>query len=94
VLGIVENMSFFICPHCKEKHRIFGTGGGQRLADELGVPLLAEIPFFPAVLSGGDVGEPIVVSEPHTPAAEALFELAGKLSGLLVSDRRAEAAAP
>jgi ATP-binding protein involved in chromosome partitioning len=94
VLGIVENMSFFICPHCKEKHRIFGTGGGQRLADELGVPLLAEVPFFPAVLSGGDVGEPIVVSEPQTPAAQALFELAGKLSGLLASDRRAEAAAP
>ncbi len=95
VLGIVENMSYFICPNCKEKHRIFGTGGGQRLADELGVPLLAEVPFFPGVLSGGDVGEPIVVSEPQTPAARALFDLAGKLSGMLVvPGRRAEAAAP
>jgi ATP-binding protein involved in chromosome partitioning len=83
VLGIVENMSYFICPHCQEKHRIFGVGGGKRLADELGVPLLAEVPFFPAVLSGGDVGEPIVVSEPQTPAAQALFDLAGLLSGLL-----------
>jgi ATP-binding protein involved in chromosome partitioning len=83
VLGVVENMSFFICPHCSEKHRIFGTGGGQRLAEELDVPLLGEIPFFPAVLSGADRGEPIVVSEPDTPAAKALIDLAGRLSGLL-----------
>jgi ATP-binding protein involved in chromosome partitioning len=83
VLGVVENMSYFICPHCEHKHRIFGEGGGQRLADELDVPLLAEVPFFPAVLSGGDRGEPIVVSEPTTPAAQALFDLAGRLSGLL-----------
>ncbi len=83
VLGVVENMSYFICPHCLEKHRIFGTGGGKRLADELDVPLLAEVPFFPAVLEGADRGEPIVVSEPTTPAAQALSDLAGRLSGLL-----------
>jgi ATP-binding protein involved in chromosome partitioning len=82
VLGIVENMSYFVCPHCNEKHRIFGSGGGKRLADELDVPLLAEIPFFAPVLTGGDRGEPIVVSEPQTPAAQALFELAGRLGGL------------
>jgi len=83
VLGIVENMSHFICPHCDEKHRIFGSGGGKRLAEELDVPLLGEIPFFPGVLSGADRGDPIVVSEPATPAAKALLDLAGRLSGLL-----------
>jgi ATP-binding protein involved in chromosome partitioning len=83
VIGIVENMSYFICPNCEAKHRIFGSGGGKRLADELNVPLLGEIPFFPGVLSGGDRGEPIVVSEPETPAAQALFGLAGRLKGLL-----------
>jgi len=83
VLGVVENMSHFICPHCEETHRIFGSGGGKRLAEELDVPLLGEIPFFPAVLSGADRGDPIVVSEPSTPAAKALFDLAGRLSGLL-----------
>ena len=83
VLGIVENMSYFICPHCQNKHRIFGEGGGKNLAEELQVPLLAEVPFFPAVLSGGDRGEPIVVSEPETPAAQAMTELAGKLAGML-----------
>jgi ATP-binding protein involved in chromosome partitioning len=83
VLGIIENMSYFICPNCAEKHRIFGTGGGKRLADELDVPLLGEIPFFRGVLEGADRGEPIVVGEPETPAAQALFELAGRLRGLL-----------
>jgi ATP-binding protein involved in chromosome partitioning len=83
VLGVVENMSYFICPNCNDKHRIFGTGGGARLAEELGVPLLGEIPFFPGVLEGADRGEPIVVSEPETPAAKALAELAGRLGGLL-----------
>jgi ATP-binding protein involved in chromosome partitioning len=83
VLGVIENMSYFICPHCSTKHRIFGSGGGKRLADELDVPLLGEIPFFGGVLEGGDRGEPIVVSEPQTPAAQALFELAARLKGLL-----------
>ena len=83
VLGIVENMSYFICPNCQEKHRIFGSGGGKRLADELGVPLLGEIPFVGGVLERTDRGEPIVVGEPTTPAAQALFELAGRLKGLV-----------
>jgi ATP-binding protein involved in chromosome partitioning len=89
VLGVVENMSHFICSHCDEKHRIFGSGGGKRLAEELDVPLLGEIPFFPAVLSGGDRGDPIVVSEPASPAAKALIDLAGRLSGLLAGSHAA-----
>ena len=83
VIRVVENMSYFICPNCSDKHRLFGKGGGERLAEELEVPLLAEIPFFPGVLSGADRGEPIVLSDPETPAAKALFELAGRVSGLL-----------
>jgi ATP-binding protein involved in chromosome partitioning len=82
VLGVVENMSYFVCPHCSEKHRMFGQGGGKALADELDVPLLGEIPFFAPVLSGGDRGEPIVVSEPESAAAKSLLDLAGRLSGL------------
>jgi ATP-binding protein involved in chromosome partitioning len=83
VLGVVENMSYFICPSCTDRHDIFGVGGGKRLAEELDVPLLGEIPFFPGVLAGGDRGEPIVVSEPESGAAKALVDLAGRLSGLL-----------
>ena len=83
VLGVVENMSYFICSNCENKHRIFGEGGGKNLAEELDVPLLGEIPFFSGVLSGGDRGEPIVVSEPETPAAKSLYDLAGRLTALL-----------
>jgi ATP-binding protein involved in chromosome partitioning len=89
VLGVVENMSYFICPHCDEKHTIFGSGGAKRLAEELDVPLLGQIPFFPAVLSGADRGDPIVVSEPATPAAKAMIDLAGRLSGLLAGSNAA-----
>jgi ATP-binding protein involved in chromosome partitioning len=83
VLGVIENMSYFVCPNCSEQHRIFGAGGGKRLADELDVPLLGEVPFFPAVLSGGDTGEPIVVGAPDSLAAKAIIDLAAKLGGLL-----------
>jgi ATP-binding protein involved in chromosome partitioning len=83
VLGVIENMSYFVCPNCSEQHRIFGAGGGKRLADELEVPLLGEVPFFPAVLSGGDTGEPIVVGAPDSLAAKAIIDLAAKLGGLL-----------
>jgi len=83
VLGIVENMSYFICPHCGDRTAIFGSGGGERLATELGVPLLGEIPLYPAVLAGGDRGEPIVVGEPESPAAKALLEVTGRITALL-----------
>jgi ATP-binding protein involved in chromosome partitioning len=83
VLGIIENMSYFICPHCGDRTAIFGSGGGKRLAEELGVPLLGEIPLDPAVLAGGDRGEPIVIGEPRAPAAKALLELAERLKALV-----------
>jgi ATP-binding protein involved in chromosome partitioning len=85
VLGIVENMSYFECTHCGDRTAIFGTGGGKRLAEELEVPLLGEIPLYPAIIQGGDRGEPIVVAEPDSPAAKALLELAGRVRGLLPS---------
>lgn len=83
VIGVVENMSYFVCSHCAQRHPIFGEGGGSRLAEELGVPLLGQIPFFAGVLNGGDRGEPIVVSDSGSDAATALLDLARRLSGLL-----------
>lgn len=83
VIGVVENMSYFICPHCAQRHYLFGEGGGQRLSEELGVPVLGQIPFFPGVLQSGDRGEPIVISDPNADAAKALLDLARRLSGLL-----------
>ena len=71
-IGVIENMSWFVCPHCGERERIFGEGGGQEAADTLGVPLLAQVPLVPDVRHGGDVGAPIVVTDPDSPAGEAL----------------------
>jgi ATP-binding protein involved in chromosome partitioning len=76
VLGIVENMSYFICRHCGEREEIFGHGGGRKTAEMLGVPFLGEVPIDPKVVVGGDTGEPIVVADPSAPAAMALKEVA------------------
>jgi ATP-binding protein involved in chromosome partitioning len=75
-LGVIENMSWFICPHCGERETIFGEGGGREAAETLGVPLMAQIPLVPDLRAGGDVGVPIVVSDPDSPAAVALTEAA------------------
>ena len=76
VLGIVENMSYFICRHCGEREEIFGHGGGRKTAGMLGVPFLGEIPLDPSVVIGGDSGEPIVVSEPKSVVTAAFTSLA------------------
>src|SRR5437870_4931998 len=76
VLGIIENMSYFICRHCGEREEIFGHGGGRKTADLLGVPFLGEIPIDPKVVVGGDSGEPIVILDPSSTAAQAFREIA------------------
>jgi ATP-binding protein involved in chromosome partitioning len=75
-IGVVENMSYYVCPHCGGRDDIFGTGGGQEAADTLGVPLMAQVPLVPALRAGGDVGAPIVITDPEAPASEALREAA------------------
>jgi ATP-binding protein involved in chromosome partitioning len=75
-IGVIENMSFFICPHCGGREDIFGAGGGREAADTLGVPLMAQVPLVPALRAGGDEGVPIVVAEPEAPASVALREAA------------------
>jgi ATP-binding protein involved in chromosome partitioning len=76
VLGIVENMSWFECPHCGKPSPIFGSGGGERLAKEVGLPLLGQIPLYAPVLAGGDQGAPIVLGDPGSSAARALLTIA------------------
>ncbi|MBI4605175.1 MAG: Mrp/NBP35 family ATP-binding protein [Planctomycetes bacterium] len=83
VLGIVENMSYFRCPHCGERTDIFSHGGGRRAAEELGVPFLGEIPIDPKVVPGGDKGVPIVVEDPESPAAKAYIAFAGQVAAQL-----------
>jgi ATP-binding protein involved in chromosome partitioning len=83
VLGIVENMSWYECPHCGKPSPIFGSGGGQRLADEVKLPLLAQIPLDPRIVVGGDSGAPAVVAAPDSSAAKALTAFAGRIAELL-----------
>lgn len=80
VLGVIENMSYYACPHCGEEEAIFGQGGGQLAADALGVPLLGRIPLVPALREGGDSGRPIVVSDPESTAGRVLRETASHLA--------------
>ena len=79
VLGIVENMSWFECPHCDERTPLFGTGGGARLADELGIPLLGQIPIAPRIVPDSDAGIPIVIGDPASSAAIALRAIASQI---------------
>jgi len=71
-IGVIENMSYYVCPHCGERDEIFGTGGGRVAAEALGVPLMAQVPLVPLLREGGDIGAPIVVMDPDSPASEAL----------------------
>jgi ATP-binding protein involved in chromosome partitioning len=79
-LGVIENMSWFACPHCGERTSIFGAGGGQEAADTLGVPLLAQVPLMPDLRQGGDEGRPIVVTDPDSPAGQALRDAARRVA--------------
>jgi ATP-binding protein involved in chromosome partitioning len=79
-IGVVENMSYFVCPHCGEETPIFGTGGGHEAAETLGVPLLGRIPLQTTLREGGDQGRPVVVTEPESPAGAALIGAARELA--------------
>jgi len=83
VLGIVENMSYFVCPECGHREEIFKHGGGRRTAEQLGVPFLGEIPLDPKVAIGGDAGRPIVAAEPDSVVAQAYGRIAEALVATL-----------
>ena len=84
VLGVVENMSYLELPD-GTRMDIFGTGGGQRLAESAGVSFLAAIPMDPAVREGGDTGKPIIVSQPNSPVARAFADLAEQVATAMES---------
>jgi len=89
VAGVIENMSFLPCPHCGPEHRIevFGSGGGARVAATLSkrlgydIPLLGEVPLDERLRSGGDIGQPLALANPETPAAQVLGQIAQRLGG-------------
>jgi ATP-binding protein involved in chromosome partitioning len=75
-LGIIENMSYFACPNCRHEADIFGHGGGEKMAGELGVPFLGRVPIYQPIREGSDAGVPLMISEPDSPAARAFMAAA------------------
>ena len=80
VLGVIENMSYFVCNKCNERHDIFNTGAGQDRALAMGLPFLGAIPLHPEVRAGGDSGRPVVADQPDSPYGTELRRIAGALA--------------
>lgn len=80
VLGIIENMSYFNCPHCNERTEIFSHGGGKKAAEKLGVPFLGEIPIETAIRAGGDEGRPILIAQPQSVVADIYRKVASAVA--------------
>jgi ATP-binding protein involved in chromosome partitioning len=79
ILGVVENMSYFVCPDCGERDELFGSGGGDRMAKEETTEVLAKIPLYPDVRAAGDHGMPITIANPKHPASAVFLELARRI---------------
>jgi ATP-binding protein involved in chromosome partitioning len=94
VLGVVENMSGFICPCCGQLYEIFGRAGGRRLAEQTGIDFLGEVPLEIPVREGGDAGVPIVVSQPESPAGTALRAIADAVVARIVVPGEVPATVP
>ncbi len=90
ILGIIENMSYFVCPDCGGRHDIFGHGGARAEAAKLGVPFLGEVPLDPVLRERSDEGQPIVVTEPDSPHTAIYRAIAGQVWAAI----SAEGAAP
>jgi ATP-binding protein involved in chromosome partitioning len=94
VLGLVENMSTFVCPHCGERSDIFGHGGARSEATRLGVPFLGEVPLLPAIRETSDEGRPVVATAPSSPAAEAFRAIAARAVAALEESKGQAKPAP
>jgi ATP-binding protein involved in chromosome partitioning len=77
MLGVVENMSYFECSKCNEKHHIFGQGGAEKISEKHNMSLLGEIPLNSGIMAGSDLGKPVMITQPDSPSAEA-FTVAAK----------------
>jgi ATP-binding protein involved in chromosome partitioning len=91
IVGVVENESYFICDGCDKRHELFGSGGGQLIAEFSGAPLLGQIPLNPAVRQWGDAGTPVVQAAPGSPSAQAFVHVAEELVRTLTASEPDEA---
>jgi ATP-binding protein involved in chromosome partitioning len=79
VVGVVENMSYFVCPHCEHEVDIFSRGGAEKMAQQFGVPFLGNIALDPEVRKSGDGGKPVVLEGENSPHAKSIYEFAGNV---------------
>ena len=80
ILGVVENMSHFVCTNCNEKHRIFGDGGAKKISEKFDIPFLGEIPLNSGIMSGSDLGKPIMITGPDSPGGAAFRSAARNIA--------------
>lgn len=80
ILGVVENMSHFVCPNCSEEHRIFGDGGAKKISEKFDIPFLGEIPLNSGIMSGSDLGRPIMITDPDSPGGSAFRSAARNIA--------------
>jgi ATP-binding protein involved in chromosome partitioning len=83
VIGIVENMSGFICPECGTKTHIFKTGGGEKISQEFSVPFLGRIPLDPRICEASDLGHPFIIEHPDSPASKAFLKIVDKIKAYI-----------
>jgi len=81
IIGVIENMSSFVCPHCDKETHVFGKGGAGKVSEKFGVPFLGQIPLHPGIMAGSDLGKPVVITEPNSPHAGAFMKVAGFVAG-------------
>lgn len=80
IAGVIENMSYFVCPHCGQSTEIFGSGGGQRVSEKYGIPILGRVPLDVRIRQAGDQGRPVVAASPGSPLAQAFSSAAEQLA--------------
>ena len=88
IIGILENMSGFVCPKCGAEYDIFGSGGGQKIADDLDVPFLGKIPIDPQICVDSDRGTPFVLEHRNSKSTKAFMEIVGKIKEFLKKESR------
>ncbi|MBV8893619.1 MAG: P-loop NTPase, partial [Acidobacteria bacterium] len=91
IVGLVENMSYFVCPHCQHEIDVFSKGGGARTAQQFGIAFLGNVELDPAIRVAGDTGQPAVLAGEDSPSAKSLFEFARKVA---LRVKQIKAAAP
>jgi ATP-binding protein involved in chromosome partitioning len=92
VLGVVENMSYFLCPHCGKRSDVFSHGGAKKEAERLGVPFLGEVPLELEIRETSDAGLPIVATRPDSPHAKIYRDIASKVRASLEKKQGGRAA--